>query len=367
MSNNPTVVVFGAAGAVGAALSHDLATDESLTLRLVDVDTTAIDDLRSARVEVIRANLLDRRKAAEVSHGAALLMNCLSFPFFEQTLALAVDQRLDYADLVSEPSAEQAAAVEAAGIVAVPGLGLSPGLTNVLVRHASEELELHSVEILFAIFREIAPSQGALDTIVWEAGEHSPDRNYYQDGRLIPAGPAEGRRSVDFGGDFGVLDVFVRPHPEPKSLPRNFPSIRHCSVRGTWQPELMADLAVLNKYGLLDEENGPRTKEAIWRRCGGVSGDRYFGQFAAQIEVRGRVSKDRVRRTYEIVVPADGSTYPLTGTCAAVGVRLLTRRQGGRAGVLEPEIFFDPNEYLDGLDRQGVIGVVWRDEADTEG
>ena len=362
MSNNPTVVVFGAAGAVGTALSHDLATDESLSLRLVDVDTTAIDELRSDRVEVIGADLRDPPKAAEACHGAALLVNCLSFTFFEQTLALAIDQRIDYADLVSEPSAEQSAAVKAAGIVAVPGLGLSPGLTNVLVRHASEDLELHAVEILFAIFREIAPSRGALDTILWEAGEHSADRNYYEDGRLISAGPADGRRTVDFGGDFGVLEVFVRPHPEPKSLPRNFPTIRYCSVRGTWQPELMADLAVLNKYGLLDEENGPRTKEAIWQRCGGITGEKYFGQFAARIEVGGRMGDDRVRRTYDVVVPPDGSTYPLTGTCAAVGVRLLARRGGDRAGVLEPEVFFDPHEYLDGLERQRVIRVVWRDE-----
>jgi saccharopine dehydrogenase-like NADP-dependent oxidoreductase len=364
MPDNPLVVVFGAAGAVGASLSRDLASDERLSLRLVDVDTTVIDDLRSERVEVIKADLLDSREVAKVCHGAGLLMNCLSFAFFDHVLATAIDQRLDYADLVSEPTAEQAAAVEAAGIVAVPGLGLSPGLTNVIVRHASEEIELRSVEILFAIFREIAPSRGALDTIIWEAGEFSPDRNYYEDGRLVPAGPADAGRTIDFGGDFGTLDVYVRPHPEPKSLPRNFPTIRHCSVRGTWQPELMADLAVLNRYGLLDEENGPRTKEAIWSRRGGVVGERYFGQFAARIEVGGATAGARVRRIYDIVVPPDGSTYPLTGTCAGVGVRLLARRQRDRAGVLEPEVFFDPHEYLEALEKQGVISVVWRDEAD---
>jgi saccharopine dehydrogenase-like NADP-dependent oxidoreductase len=366
MSDNELIVVFGAAGGVGTALAQDLATDESLSLRLVDIDTAAIDELRSERVEVVKADLVDPRAAAEVCDGATLLMNCLSFTFFEQVLGIAIDQRIDYADLVSEPSAEQAAAAEAAGIVAVPGLGLSPGLTNIVVRHASEELELHSVEILFAIFRAIAPSRGALDTIVWEAGEHSPDRNYYEDGRLIPAGPSDARRTVDFGGDFGLLDLHVRPHPEPKSLPRNFPSIRHCSVRGTWQPELMSDLAVLNKYGLLSEQNGPRTADAIWQRVGGISSEKYFGQFAGRIEVRGTMGGDRVRRTYDILTPPDGSTYPLTGTCAAVGARILARRQDSRTGVLEPEVFFDPHEYIDGLERQGVIGVVWRDEPDDE-
>ena len=71
-----------------------------------------------------------------------------------------------------------------------------------------------------------------------------------------------------------------------------------------------------------------------------------------------------MRRTYDIVVPPDGSTYPLTGTCAGVGVRLLARRQRDRAGVLEPEVFFDPHEYLERLEQQGVISVVWRDEPD---
>jgi hypothetical protein len=128
----------------------------------------------------------------------------------------------------------------------------------------------------------------------------------------------------------------------------------------------MADLAVLNKYGLLDEENGPRTNEAIWQRCGGVIGERLFGQFAIRIEVRGTTGGDRVRRTYDLVVPPDGAVYPLTGTCAAVGVRLLAHRQRDQAGVLEPEVAFEPHEYLDGLKRQGVISVVWRDEPDAE-
>jgi hypothetical protein len=70
-----------------------------------------------------------------------------------------------------------------------------------------------------------------------------------------------------------------------------------------------------------------------------------------------------VRRTYELVFPPDGSTYPLTGTCAAVGVRLLARRERDRAGVLEPEVFFDPDEYLAGLRSQGVIDARWRDES----
>lgn len=127
MSDEPTVAVFGAAGAVGASLSRDLSTDESLSLRLIDVDTTAIDELRSDRVDVIRADLMNPREAAEACQGAGLLMNCLSFAFFEQTLAIAIERRLDYADLVSEPSPEQTAAVEAAGIVAVPRIGAEPG------------------------------------------------------------------------------------------------------------------------------------------------------------------------------------------------------------------------------------------------
>ncbi|MGY1747315.1 saccharopine dehydrogenase family protein [Blastococcus sp. SYSU D00695] len=361
----PLVTVLGASGAVGSALAADLAQDASLDLRLVDLDTAAVDHLASDRVQVVRADLFDDAAAEHVCPGSALLVNCLSLVFVDRVFELAVRYGIDYADLISEPTEEQRAAAEAAGILAVPGLGMSPGLSNVLVRHAANAMDLRSVEIHFAIFRSPAASRGALDTLVWEIAEYCPQRVVFQDGELVRVGPFDGVRRVDFGGELGELDVLVRPHPEPVTLPRNFPGLEFVAVRGTWHPRLVAEFEVLNRLGLLaDEETVNATKEALWRRLGGREMPEYLGPRGSLIEVRGLKEGVGIRRTYRPTSTQDLGSYPLTGLCAAVGVRLMLDRPADMVGVREPELVFDPDAYLAGLDAQGVLSVEWWDVED---
>jgi saccharopine dehydrogenase-like NADP-dependent oxidoreductase len=362
----PLITVLGAAGAVGAALAADLAGDESLDVRLVDVDTSAVEHLASDRVEVMRADLFDPVAAAQACSGSSLLVNCLSMTFFDRVFELAVEYGIDYADLISEPTEAQAAAATEAGILVVPGLGLSPGLSNVLARHAAEDMELLSVEISFAIFRSPAKSRGALDTLVWEIAEYCPERVVYQDSRLVRVGPFDGIRTVDFGGELGELPVLVRPHPEPKSLPKNIPSLKFVAVRGTWHPKLVAEFEVLNRFGLLaDEATVAATKEAIWRRMGGRDMPEYRGARGSLIEVRGVKDGVGIRRTYKPTSVHDIESYPLTGICAAVGARLMLDRPATLVGVHEPESAFDPGAFLERLQTQGVIDVQWWDVEDS--
>jgi saccharopine dehydrogenase-like NADP-dependent oxidoreductase len=367
---NGVVVVLGAAGAVGRSLAQALVDAGDLELRLVDIQDTEIASLERPGVEVMAADVFDPVETEKVLAGATLLVNCLSLVFFDRVFDLAVTHGIDYADLISEPTPEQEAAAKAAGITAVPGLGMSPGLTNVLVAHATSMMRVEEVDILFAVYRAMASSGGALDTMIWEGSEYSPDRNYYLDGEFIPAGPFDGARKVDFGGSFGEVEVYYRPHPEPKTLPKNIPSIRFAAVRGTWQPEINADLKVLNKYGLLAEDTMERTKEIIWDRIGGLEDPVYRGRSASKIEVRG-VTRDgeRVLRTYTVKRPEDKHSYTLTGLVASQGVRLMARRGRVKTGVVEPEVYFDPEDYIAAVAEQGVVGVSWIDqpwEADTE-
>ena len=197
--------MLGGAGEVGAAISRDLAAAP-------EVDELMIADLDSARAESLAAevggtasstgvDLRDRAAGLRLLAGADLLMNCTSFAWFDEVLGLALEAGIDYADLLSEPTAEQRAAVRAAGITAVSGLGATPGLSNVLVRHAADELEeLEEVHISWVSFRTIAPAPGLLDTILWELSDSCPTRQYFQNGRYVRAGFMEGSRLVEFRG-----------------------------------------------------------------------------------------------------------------------------------------------------------------------
>jgi saccharopine dehydrogenase (NAD+, L-lysine-forming) len=271
---------------------------------------------------------------------------------------------VDYADLISEPTDEEREAVEAAGITAISGLGASPGLTNVLVAHAARWLdELDEANLSWASFRTIAPSPGLLDTILWELSADCPTRLYFQQGRWQRAGSMEGSRLVDFAPPIGPQRVYYVPHPEVQTLPRSFPSLSVCAVRGTWRPELMEHVRVLGEYGLLDPDAIEATKARIWARKGGERDGNPWRLFV-NVEVLGTRAGEVWRRVYDASHPdwGDEGTGKMTGICAAVGAQLLARHGRLRAGFVEPEAYFDPDEFLAELALRETISVTWRDE-----
>ena len=365
------IVVLGGAGEVGTAVSRDLAS-------CPEVDEIVIADVEHARaagvaadlgerVSAVALDLRDRQAAIALLHGADLLMNCTSFAWFDEAIALAVDARVDYADLLSEPSDAQRRAVQEAGITAVSGLGATPGLSNVLVRHAADELgEPEEVHVSWVSFRTIAPSAGLLDTILWELSDGCLTRRYFQNGRLHRARSMEGSRVVEFAWPIGPQRVYYVPHTEVTTLPRHFPSLRFCAVRGTWRPELMDDIRVLNKYGLLDDTTIESTKASIWERFG-EERDASPWMLFVNVEVIAAGG----HRVYDVSHPLDWGqegTGRMTGVCAGVGAQLLARGSGaGGAGFVDPEVYYDPHEFLSELARRGTVTVEQRDHSATNG
>jgi saccharopine dehydrogenase (NAD+, L-lysine-forming) len=302
----------------------------------------------------------DRRSALAVLDGADLLMNCTSFTLFDRVLALAAEAAVDYADLISEPGDEHRRAAEEAGITAISGLGASPGLSNVLVRHAADSFdELHEVEISWMSVRTVAPTPGLLDTILWELSEDCATRRYYRDGRHHQAAFMEGSRLVDFAAPIGRQYVYYVPHTEVTTLPRHFPTLRHCAVRGSWRPEVMQDMRVLQRYGLLTGTALAETKRAIWQHCGGRR-DATPWMLYVNVEAVGGRDGDELRRTYTVSHPADWGqrgVARMTGVTAAVGAQLLARHGRTATGFVDPEEYYDPLEFLAELGRRRSIVV----------
>ena len=52
----------------------------------------------------------------------------------------------------------------------------------------------------------------------------------------------------------------------------------------------------------------------------------------------------------------------MTGICAAVGAQLLGRHGRTSPGFVDPEAYFDPDEFLAELGKRGTITVSWHDE-----
>jgi saccharopine dehydrogenase (NAD+, L-lysine-forming) len=361
------VALIGGAGEVGAEIARDLAqVDEIDSLLIADLDARRAaqlaHELASERPQVSASGIdvRDSQSALSVLAGVDVLMNCTSFALFEPVLDLARAAGVDYADLISEPEDRHRRAAERAGITAISGLGASPGLSNVLVRHFADTVdELHEVEISWISLRTVAPTPGLLDTIIWELSEDCVTRAYYRNGRHHRAAFLEGSRLVEFASPVGPQYVYYVPHTEVATLPRHFPALRDCAVRGSWRPELMQDMRVLERYGLLAGAALQDTKQAIWRRCGGRR-DSAPWMLYVNVELGGTRHGEPVRRTYKVSHPADWGqrgVARMTGVAAAVGVQLLARHGRGAAGFVDPEEYYDPLEFLAELERRQSIVV----------
>jgi lysine 6-dehydrogenase len=359
------IVVVGGAGEVGAEVVRDLSRAEGLDSLLVadlnaDRAAAVAAGLDGSRVSACELDVHDRASALSLLNGANVLMNCTSFSLFDTVFDLAVEARVDYADLISEPTDRQRAAAQRAGITAISGLGASPGLSNVLVRHAADEFdELLAANISWVSSRTAAPTPGLLDTILWEVSESCSTRCFYKDGRHERAEFLEGSRIVDFAQPVGRQFVYYVPHPEVMTLPAHFPTLQECAVRGTWRPELMQDMRVLQRYGLLSPAALESTKQAIWERLGGTRDGAPWTLYV-NVEVRGARGEDLARRTYNVSHPpawGEQGMARMTAIPAAVGAHLLARHGRTAVGFIDPEEYYEPLEFFAHLEQRGGIEI----------
>ncbi len=316
-------------------------------------------ELQDRRLRVERVDVTQVEETAAKLKGYDVLMNTTYFGFFDHAIRVAVQANVSYADLISEPTPEQLDLVQKSGITAVSGLGLTPGLSNVLARHganqfqATEEIHIHWVSL-----RTVAPSEGLLDTIIWELATECATRGYYLNGRFTVVPPFEGSKKVKFAEPVGEQTVYYVPHTETVSLAQNIEGVKYVSVRGTWRPDLMEDFRVLNRYGLLDSTEaglsgtGRKVSEVTRRRIWQIHGQRTDSDlwaFFLNVEVIGRRSGRWTRYVANASHPVewrDRSTAKMTGIPAAVGALLLGRHKRKKTGIVYPEDYYDPAEFL---------------------
>jgi saccharopine dehydrogenase-like NADP-dependent oxidoreductase len=374
------VLVLGAAGECGRHLTAELArAPEIECLTVADADARAtrglLDRLGLAAVEFVELEIADHRALALAAADADCMVNCAPFTFFDAVIEAAIEAGVHYVDLISHPSEQQRRRAKDAGIVALSGLGVTPGTSNVLCAHAAADFDhVRECHINFASFRTIAPSRGLLETVLFELWDGCPNRRVYEDGRWKHKPSLEGSHLVHFPEPVGPQRVYIMPHPETDTLPSSFPDLRAVSVRGTWPPDLMADIAVLNKYGLLDDvpaSGGEATvyevtKQRVWETWGGIRERVPEWSSFQVIEVAGERDGARLERTYTVTHDGWGTEAAgkMPGLHAALGVRLLARhRTGPGVGFVAPELYFDPHEYVDELRRMPETHLDWAEQA----
>jgi saccharopine dehydrogenase-like NADP-dependent oxidoreductase len=260
------------------------------------------------------------------------------------------------------------AAARRKGVVFIPGVGATPGITNVMARKGADQLdEVDEVQINFAAFRCPAPAPGLLITFLWEFHPTTEERLYYKDGEFHSAGPFEGAKTVNFPGPIGEQEVYYIPHPETRTMPRTL-GAKAVSVHGCFPPHAIRLAKAMLESGLYSEE--PMTVK-------GVETTAFEMMYEVLLQLR--ESKQTPLWAYGLVVEVLGKKDGRDLTCTywnrhppmeewggpaayykniaiplSIGAQMIARGDVTAKGVLAPEAAIDAGVFFQELSRRGI-------------
>jgi lysine 6-dehydrogenase len=348
-----TVAVLGAGGTIGPAVVRDLAESEGVaTLRLLD-----LDGKRAAAVAAAHglgksgsAAVDPREDLAAALADCDLVANCASYRINLDVMRACLEARCHYLDLgglywMTGRQLELHGEFEHAGLLALLGIGSSPGKTNVMAVRAARELDVVDELHVSAAGRDLEPPPGlslpySLATLIDELTMRPV---VLRGGEPVELEPLTEGGVVDFGDPIGEGETFHTLHSELRTFGKSF-GCREASFRLSLPEALLARLAELARGE--PEERKRVEAEALPPSSKTVS--------THLVEAIGDGRRVRVSA---LTRPSDvwrlGGSVISTGAPMAAAVRLLARGRIEAAGVLPPERCLDPDDLFPELERRG--------------
>ena len=385
-------ILLVGAGGVGSAIAVLAARREFVeALVVADVDLArargVVDKVGASHLSAAAVDAGDRSALTELARSvrADFIVNACDprfvMPLFEAAFAAGCDY-LDMAMSLSKPhptaplaevgvalGAEQFAvhdAWAAAGRLAIVGMGVEPGLSDVFARYAADEL--------FSEIDEIGVRDGA-DLVVdgydfaptfsiWTTIEEclNPPVVYERGRGHFTTAPFSEPEVFDFPAGIGKIECVNVEHEEVFLIPRSIDAGRVTFKYGLGQ-EFIDVLRTLHKLGLdrtapvsvRGQQVSPRDVLAACLPDPATLGDRMRGRTCAGTWVKGTGKDGKPREVYLYHVVDNETSMRATGTQAVVwqtalnpvaALELVAAGRWGGVGVLEPESFA-PQPFLD--------------------
>ena len=370
------VVGLGAVGSVIAQVLLEGNAIESVTM--ADKNTAhalEVAKLAPSKARVVKIDANNKEELEAVIEGTNAVINAGHPRFNHQMMDLSLANGANYVDLAGNGLSEQLAQDKAwkqAGLLAVPGLGEDPGLSNIYARYAADRLT-------------------TVDEIRVRDGENSSSSKYefmllfspevffeevldsprtFAGGRRVSSPPLSGREVYEFPEPIGAQPVYLVDHEEVMTLPEYIgKGVNYVDFKLALADEFIATLQTLKKVGLLEgksvEIRGSKvapiellnsvvpTPVSVSRTVRGHTG--------IVVEVKGRKEKVGVSYKLSTMASHEGSyralhengTSFLTGVVPAVFVRMLAEGKINQKGVIPPECL----DHLPILRELGLSGV----------
>ncbi|MGD2205492.1 MAG: saccharopine dehydrogenase C-terminal domain-containing protein [Anaerolineae bacterium] len=363
------ILALGGAGAVAKESTRDLVAFsdfDEIVIADHDIETaeTLVTAIGDPRLKVIHFDANDYDAMLHTFPKFDVVMNGLPFKYDLPVNKACVAVGVPGCDLSSDdPQFALHDEAVRKGITFVPGMGATPGITNMMVRRAIEILDqVETVDIYFAAFRCLAPAPGLLTTTLWEFDPHTQERptTYYQDGKWHPTTPMSGGRRIRFHEQIGEQMVYYVPHDESYTLPESIPGLKRASVRGCFPPHVMRLMGALMKAGLLSDlpvriGNQEMTtfdacRELLW--AAPSSRENPVWAYGLVVEVTGARNGRRAVCTYRNDHPpqeewgGESAYFKNVGIPLSIGAQMIAHGQAEKKGVVPPELAFSAQPFF---------------------
>ena len=394
-------VLLVGVGTVGDAIARMCAQrDWCERLVLADYDLDRVTALQGTLGDAGRfpGERIDARDAAAVAdlarrHDADLVMNAVDprfvMPIFDGALAAGANY-MDMATSLSRPHPDdpfrlpgvklgdeqfaRSAEWERAGRLALLGMGMDPGLTDVFAAYAAKHLfdEVHEVHIRDGGDLHIPGYAFAPVFSIWTTIEECLNPPVEWDGtrdKWITTEPFSAPEAFPFPEGIGEVECVNVEHEEVLLVPRYLKGVRRVTFKYALGSDFIAKLQFLHDVGLDRTEPvrvrgvdvSPRDVVAAVVPDPIGLGDRMVGRAVVGTWVIGlKDGKPREVFLYQMADAAEtlkstGSQVVgwQTGFNPVIAMELLATGAWAGSGVHAPEAF-DPDPYLALLDRYGI-------------
>lgn len=368
------VLSLGGAGAVCQHATRDLAEYSDFDEIVIgDYDVNAAEklaaDIDDPRLRVLGVDAEDYEALVEVFAGFDVILNGLPWKYDMAVTRACVEAGVSGLDVSTEEEQwDLHTAAQEQGIVFIPGVGATPGITNVMARRGADLMDtVDEIQINFAAFRCPAPSPGLLTTFLWEFHPETESRVHYQNGEFHWVGPFEGLKTVTFPGPIGEQEVCYIPHPETRTMPESL-GARAVSVRGCFPPHAMRLAKAMLESGLYSEDpltlKGTETTafETMYDLLLALpeSKETPLWAYGLLVDVFGRRDGRRVHaRMWNRHPPQEewggkAAYYKNIAIPLSIGAQMIGRGDVGGRGVLPPEVALAPHIFVAELARRGI-------------
>jgi lysine 6-dehydrogenase len=354
-----SVAVLGAGGTIAPAIVRDLAESPEVTsMTLLDLDAARAEAVAGAhggaKATAARVDARARDELAVAIEGHAVLVNTASYRINLEAMDACLRAGCHYLDLgglyrMTLRQLELGPEFERAGLLAVLGIGSSPGKTNLMAARAVRELgdarPIESIEVMAAGRDPVAPDDGrlrppyAVQTLV---DELTLAPVVLRDSRPVEIEPLTDGGAVTYGDPIGTTETIFTLHSELATFGDSF-GCRECSFRLSLAPTLLERLKQLADASA--DEIAAAAREAASPSDETVS--------VHLVSVRADDGRSLTIRAITQPHFGLGGSIVSTAAPAAATVRLLARGSVSATGVHPPERCIEPDEMFAELEQRG--------------